>query len=118
VRLITEDTTVSAESVLLNSSPSGIVLSGSTTAVLWRPGAGTRKFGAVAVMAIVRAFPTPPPRIVAPAQLTTPPAWLHVNAAPGPPASATETKVSPTGSTSRTLTFKAGSEPSFHTCSV
>src|SRR5689334_20974332 len=104
-------TAVSADDVLSNSSPSAMVLSGSTTAVLW---SDVTCCGALALIVIVLDVPL----MIAPLmQLTTPEFWLHVNAAPGPtPASAAETNTSPTGSTSRTVTFNAGSVPVLPIC--
>src|SRR5262245_47629353 len=109
-------TVVDADELLLNSSPSGIVLSGSTSASFSRPGAGTTMFGAVALIVMKRAAGMPPFMIVAPVQLTTPAFWLQTNGAPGPtPLSDADTNVTPTGSVSRIVTFSAGSDPTFHT---
>src|SRR5262245_29801849 len=81
-RLITDWTSVWAAAVLSNSSPSGIVLSGSTIA--WFSSV-VISLGAVTLMVMLR----PPPiavfsRMVAPMQFTTPDAWLQVNGAPPP----------------------------------
>ena len=113
-------TWVFAVSWLSVSSPSGMVLNGSTNAVLVTvPG----WVGANARMVMVRLTGAPDavttvPLSVAPVQVTVPPASEQLNwLAPGE-LSVAEMNWVPAGSTSRTTTPKAELVPSFSTSSV
>src|SRR5262249_54873693 len=117
-RLIRDWIAVFAVDVLLVSSPSGIVLSGSTSALFRN--SGISWFGACTLISIVRTDGTPGivsvgvPSIVAPVQLTRlPPNTPHVKAPGGGGFGAfveslAERNVAPAGSSSRTVTFDAG----------
>ena len=111
-------TVVLAVSWLSVSSPSGMVLFGSTKAVfVMTPGwvgenaliVMVRNVGALLVVTSV-------PLRVAPVQVTMPPAWLQLNLLGfAGSSSVAETNVVPAGSTSRTATPNAGLVPVFST---
>src|SRR5262249_55583941 len=107
-------TFVVACAVLLVSFPSGIELSGSTTA--WF----TYVPGWVAVNALTLiVLVAPPPLIRAEMQSMTFAVFVHWNAfGSGVAASSAEMNENPAGSVSRTFTWNAGSLPSFFTTSV